>query len=452
MGEFLFDEFSPVSAKAWKQKIQLDLKGADYNETLLTKTNEGIVIKPFYHEEEYEKLPITDKKHASRICQSVYVDKIATTKYLGMEALQKGATALQFEAAKPFVIQELLSSDLLERSAAIHFKFSFLDEDFYSQLVALDSQTKSYLNLDLIGNLVKTGNWFFSKEKDHEILKNLVNKAPSQSFVLGVDTSAYQNAGANMVQQIAYALAHANEYLNYFDGRKTLNIQFQFAMGGNYFFEIAKLRAFRHLWKLITDAYDLEVNTKVMATPTLRNKTLYDYNVNLLRTTTECMSALLGGADTITNIAYDAIFHKSNAFGERIARNQLLILQNESYFEEAASIVNGSYYIETLTAQFAEKALTLFKSIENTGGFLKQLVEGTIQRKIEENAIKEQEQFDNGEIVLLGTNKHPNPNDVMKNDLELYPFVKIKPRKTLIRPIIPRRLAEKYEQERLDKE
>jgi methylmalonyl-CoA mutase len=164
------------------------------------------------------------------------------------------------------------------------------------------------------------------------------------------------------------------------------------------------------------------------------------------------MSAILGGADTIANLPYDALYHKDNEFGDRIARNQLLILKNESYFDKVNNPSDGSYYIENLTHQLAEKALALFKDIEANGGFLKQLNEGIIKRKIQESADKEQELFDTGKEILLGTNKYPNKNDRMKDDLELFPFVKIKPRKTLITPIIEKRLAEKMEQDRLKEE
>jgi Methylmalonyl-CoA mutase, N-terminal domain/subunit len=190
----------------------------------------------------------------------------------------------------------------------------------------------------------------------------------------------------------------------------------------------------------------------ILVSPTKRNKTLYDYNVNMLRTTTECMSAILGGADAIANLPYDALYHKDNEFGDRIARNQLLILKHESYFDKVNNPADGSYYIENLTHQLAEKALTLFKDIEANGGFLKQLNEGIIKRKIQESADKEQQLFDAGKEVLLGTNKYPNKNDRMKDELELYPFVKMKPRKTLIMPIIEKRLAEKMEQEKLKEE
>src|SRR5690606_19194296 len=132
------------------------------------------------------------------------------------------------------------------------------------------------------------------------------------------------------------------------------------------------------------------------------------------------------------NLAHDAIFRKANTFGTRMASNQLLILKHESYFNTVNNPADGTYYIEVITTQLAEKALELFKDIEANGGFLKQLKESTIQRKIKESAEKEQQQFDVNSIVLVGTNKHTNQNDKMKDALELYPFVKTNPRKTLI--------------------
>ena len=190
----------------------------------------------------------------------------------------------------------------------------------------------------------------------------------------------------------------------------------------------------------------------IVARPSKRNKTLYDYNINMLRTTTECMSAILGGANTICNLPYDSLYHKSNEFGERISRNQLLILKAESYFDSVSNPADGTYYIESLTSELGEKALEIFKDIESNGGFLSQLKEGIIQRKIKESAAKEQQRFDSGSLVLLGTNKHPNKKDRMKDDLELYPFVKTNVRKTLITPIIEKRLSEKLEQTRLENE
>jgi len=164
------------------------------------------------------------------------------------------------------------------------------------------------------------------------------------------------------------------------------------------------------------------------------------------------MSAILGGANTINNLPYDAVYHKSNTFGERISRNQLLILKNESYFNAVENPSDGAYFIEDTTQQLCDKALTLFKTIEQNGGFLDALKKGTIQKKIKESAAKEQSLFNTGELVLLGTNKHPNPDDKMKDNLELFPFLKQHARKTLIEPIIETRLAEAIEKNRLETE
>lgn len=128
---------------------------------------------------------------------------------------------------------------------------------------------------------------------------------------------------------------------------------------------------------------------------------------------------------------------------------QLLILKHESYFDKVENPADGAYYIESLTNQLASKALELFKSIENGGGFLTQLKEHTIQRKTKESARASQEDFNTGRQILIGTNQYPNPQDRMKDSLELYPFVKTDKRKTLIEPIIERRLSEIMEQERL---
>ncbi|HET8854560.1 MAG TPA: methylmalonyl-CoA mutase family protein, partial [Salinimicrobium sp.] len=174
-------------------------------------------------------------------------------------------------------------------------------------------------------------------------------------------------------------------------------------------------------------------------------------NVNLLRTTTESMSAVIGGADFVSNLAYDEFYHKSNEFSSRIAKNQLLILKNESYLDQV-NPADGTYYLEELTQQFSEKALEIFKGIEKGGGFLKQLKEGIIQKKIAESAAKEQQQVESGEMTLVGTNKYIHPQDLMKGETEIYPFLKHNPRKTLIRPIIPKRLSEKTEKQRMAKE
>ena len=441
----LFNDFMPVSAKAWKQKIQMDLKGADYNDILLSNTNEGITIKPFYHHDTLKKLAIPAVASDTKICQTIFIANEKKANGIAKEASQKGANIIRFIADKPFNYSELFSG---LNNVEITVVFHFLEEEFLNKFIDFSIDYKIHLTIDVINHFTSDGNWYNSQESDFKLLKSIqVNN--KNTSILGVDSSLYQKSGANIVQQIAYTLAHVNEYFNAGLVLDKSVLSVTFSVGSNYFFEISKIRAFRYLFKKLATEYNLDIQPNITIEPTTRNKTIYDYNVNLLRTTTECMSGILGGADIVNNNAYDAIYHRSNPFGSRIARNQLLILKEESYFKNNKEIAKGSYYIEQLTYGIAEKALAIFKGIEKNGGFIAQLEKGVIQRKIEESAQKEQAQFDSGTLVLLGTNKYPNENDIMKDDLELYPFVKTKVRKTIIKPIIPKRLSEKHEMNRL---
>lgn len=448
----LFSEFEAISSKQWKQQIQYELKGADYNETLVWESPEGIKVKPFYHNDETEvNLEAIVPTKPFAIVQNIFVHDVKKSNARALETLQRGTESVRFTLENDAVSIEELMQNLPLENVNYYFNLPFLSVEFSNKISEFASKNKAniFIQNNPIGQLAKDGNWFENLEKDFEKLNTIASKS-TISF-LTISSGIYQNAGANIVQQLAYTLAQANEYFNRIPAINQ-QITIEVAVGTNYFFEIAKLRALRLLFNTLASEYNHNFDCHIIATPTKRNKTLYDYNVNMLRTTTECMSAILGGADAVANLAYDAIYHKDNEFGDRISRNQLLVLKHESYFDKVNNPADGAYYIETLTEQLAEKALELFKDIEKNGGLISQLIDGTIQRKINESAQKEQELFDSGKEVLLGTNKYPNKNDQMKNDLELYPFVKQNARKTLITPIIEKRLAEKLEQERLSQE
>lgn len=447
----LFPEFEPVSSKQWKQQIQYELKGADYNETLVWESPEGIKVKPFYHnDEDKANLGSNTPETAFSIVQNIFVHDVKKSNERALDTLQRGAESIRFTIENETIsITELMHNLPLENTT-YYLNLPFLSIDFVNQLNDFSSKNKAnfILQIDPIGQLCSDGNWFENLDSDFEKLNTIGTK--SIPF-LKVTSGIYQNAGANKVQELAYTLAHINEYFNRIPNLNS-PITIEVAVGTNYFFEIAKLRALRLLFNTLAKEYNHNFDCHIIATPTKRNKTIYDYNVNMLRTTTECMSAILGGANAIANLPYDSLYHKDNEFGDRIARNQLLVLKHESYFDKVNNPADGAYYIESITELLAEKALLLFKDIEANGGFITQLIEGNIQKKISESAAKEQELFDSGKEVLLGTNKYPNKNDKMKHDLELYPFVKQNPRKTLITPIIEKRWAEKVEQERLSQE
>ena len=448
----LFQDFEKITSKQWKNQIQFDLKGADYNDTLVWESLEGIKVKPFYHnDEDAVTNAVSTTNTQFSIVQDIYVNDTEKSVAKANEALNRGAESIRFiipnnEIDSAFLINNINSPK------AVYLQLLFLDADVITKIneEAAKQSFEIFVLVDPIHQLGFDGNFYKDGNSDFATLNEINKKADNINW-LTVNATTYQNAGANMIQQVAYTLAHANEYLNRIENFDK-NITVEVAVGGNYFFEIAKLRAIRLTLNALAEAYSENISFHIIAKPTRRNKTIYDYNVNMLRTTTECMSAVLGGADAVENLAYDAVFHKTNEFGERISRNQLLILKEESYFDKVNNPADGTYYIENLTNQLAEKGLELFKDIEKNGGLISKLIDGTIQRKIGESAEKEQALFNEGKEVLLGTNKYPNAQDQMKNDLELYPFVKQNPRKTLITPIIEKRLAETLEQERLASE
>ncbi len=456
-GKTLFDDFSEVSGKAWKQKIQYDLKGKDYNEAVVWDSPEGIKVKPFYHADDFieKNNLVTASSHPWNIGQVIYAGNSIMANEKAQKMIGKGAEALRFTIPSSDIDSIPLLNNIDLNRVSVYLDMQFLSKEYIATIFEKTSNTtKLYCQVDPIGHLARSGNWYQSMVSDLNAVDELTTLELDN--LVSIDISLYENAGADMTQQLAYGLSHANEYLNHLNENESLqkckNIQFKIAVGGNYFFEISKLRALRKLWNVLTEAYGVSCDLHITAMPSRRNKTIYDYNVNMLRTTTECMSAILGGANTIFNLPYDSVYHKNNDFAERIALNQLLLLKEESYFDKVGNPTDGAYYIESMTNQLAEKALVLFKAIEKVGGLLKQLKNHSIQNKIADSAKKQQERFTKKQDILVGTNAYQNDADVMKGNLELYPFVKRNPRKTLITPIIEKRLAEELEQNRLDNE
>ena len=455
-GETLFDSFRDISEKEWKQKIQYNLKGKDYNEEVVWNSPEGIKVKPFYHAEDLEHITIQQVQNSTwKIGQNIYAGNAIMANEKALRYLEKGAEALQFIVPSENVDAVVILNNIDLSRVRVCFELQFLSKTYIKQILdRVPNADKIHWQIDPIGHLARSGNWYENMSSDMSLIGELFTL--DTETILSVDVSLYENAGADIVQQLAYAMSHANEYLNVLQQGENLgqlkSIDFKVSVAGNYFFEIAKLKALRNLWNVLSKAYGITISCSIVSQPSKRNKTIYDFNVNMLRTTTECMSAVLGGSDVVFNLNYNAVYKKDNDFANRIALNQLILLKEESYFDKVENATEGSYYIETITHQLAEKALLLFKAIEKDGGFLKQLKNHTIQNKIADSARKQQEKFDAKKVVLVGSNVFQNEADKMGEALELYPFVKKNPRKTLITPIIEKRLAEELEQNRLSHE
>lgn len=259
-----------------------------------------------------------------------------------------------------------------------------------------------------------------------------------------------------MVDQLAFAAATGNEYLGFSNKTDQVvqQIHFNFAVASNYFLEIAKLRAFRLIWSQILDTYQEGLSQKYPAyihaqTSTL-NISLKDSYNNILRTTTEAMSAAIGSADAITVIPFDNLYNEENSFSDRIARNIQLILKEEAYFDKVADPSAGSYFIEHLTTHLAEEAWKIFQEIEKNGGFYNSIKHGFVQKRVKEAQQARMEAAKKGELVLLGVNKHP-VKDEEEHKPRSKPRVKIIPKIPYkeIETISELRIAEAFETETL---
>ena len=455
----LFKGFEPVSPKAWKQKIQVDLKGGDYNELLTHLSPEGILIKPFYTAEDRTGDP-GEKARAGRSWKIGHaLDATGdSTAEQAADALANGVESLLIRLRSGGESPSAGSWDALADKGSIYWEREDLNAHWEEGIPA-SCRMQSTVLADPIGALAASGNWSLGMEEDLDwVFEAAAATGESGAkFAIMIRAEVYQGAGANRVQELAYTLAHAHEYLlrakNAPEGISIMDAPvFKVSLGGDYFMDIAKLRALRRLWALLAQDHGLSGDCHIIALPGLRNKTLYDYNTNMLRTTLECMSAVLGGADLICNQPYDVLYNAPNAFGDRISRNQLLLLRHESHFDKVGNPADGSYYLESLTDQLGTQALELFKTLEKGGGLLAQLKSHQIQKKIRESAEKAARSLNDGDSVLVGSTVFPNPEDRMSDKVPEGYTAKSKGGKTLIEPLPLRRLTAAYESQRLQDE
>ncbi|MFB0910233.1 MAG: methylmalonyl-CoA mutase family protein, partial [Flavobacterium sp.] len=270
MATNLFDDFDPVSSKQWKQKIQFELKGADYNESLIWNSPEDIKVKPFYHKDEFTKaLAVTTKASEFKICQNIFVFDVEKSVERALDTLERGADSLRFTIEDDSIDVGKLLEKLPLENVAVYFNFKFFSIDFVQTIDTIIQHKKAvaYYNMDPIGQLARDGNWFTTKDKNNFDSLNLLSTAVPNSSIISIDATLYQNAGANMEQQLAYSLAHANEYFNRIP---VINkpIVIQVAVGTNYFFEIAKLRALRLLFNLVAKEYNHNLECHLLVSPT----------------------------------------------------------------------------------------------------------------------------------------------------------------------------------------
>ncbi|MFV0521720.1 MAG: methylmalonyl-CoA mutase family protein [Mangrovibacterium sp.] len=455
----LFQEFPSVSTEDWKAKIVTDLKGADFDRKLVWRTNEGFAVQPFYRLDDVEKLDYLNTlpgefpfvRGAKTNDNDWYVRQnivVVGANYeaankKALEVLNKGVTSLGFVFDAPcsatgFKAEDLdvLFKDICLEAIEVNLVPMCCGKGHAEALAAYiekcecdSNKVNASVTMDPLGRYLTRGVLKGGLSEHITRVKYAMEKTANikNLRVIGVNAKNYGNSGASVSQELGFALAQAAEYMDLLTelGVEAKNIaksiKFNFSVSANYFMEIAKLRAGRMLWAQIVKAYTgKECTCAVMnihAETGSYNKSVYDPYVNMLRTQTETMSAALGGADSITVSPFNEIYEKPTEFSERIARNQQLLLKEESHFDRIVDPSAGSYYIEELTASVAEEAWKLFLTIQEKGGFVAAAKDGFIQAEVKAMAAKRDKNIATRRENILGTNQFPNFTETMVTEL-----------------------------------
>lgn len=449
----LFAEFPEVTTPQWEEKILADLKGKEYEKALVWRTNEGFSVRPYYRAENLEGLGYLDAApgefpfvrgneagHSWLVRQDIVVTGFAEANKKALEVLGKGVNSLGFIfdcSARPAIedLQTLLKEICLE-AAEINFVCSCRNCDVtgaFTELVKQGPWNKARVtasvNNDPLCVLMLKGR--FEEGNEPEAFSQLAEKVKSGSSIpgmrtVGVNGKFFGHSGASVVQELAFSLSMGAEYLTRLTAagltpdEAAKAVKFNFSISNNYFLEIARLRAGRYLWAHIVKAFGANIpdSMKMMvhSETGMFNKTVYDPYVNLLRTQTEAMSAALGGAHSITVLPFDALFRDPSEFSERIARNQQILLKEESNIDKVTDAAGGSYYIENLTAALIGQVWKLFLETGDRGGFLAALREGFIQKQISEMAARRDQNLALRRENLLGINQFPNFTETIREE------------------------------------
>ena len=439
--EKLFGQFPPISTAEWKDKVIADLKGADFDKKLVWRTNEGFNVQPMYRAEDIVGLKTTDSLPGEYpyvrgtkcdnewlIRQDIFVENPQEANRKALDLLNKGITSLGFQIGRDQITPESLAS-LLNGINAEKVELNFIsciknaskigeELSSYFKKQGIDLQkVKGSIGFDPFKRILKHGRDFPKYADMAEQVINSVSELPGYR-VLMADAFMLNNAGSYITQELGFALAWGNEWLSVLTDKglsvdKVANrIKFNFGISSNYFMEMAKFRAARMLWAQIVSAYkpncDCASKIEMHAQTSRFNMTIYEAHVNLLRSQTETMSAALAGVNSITVTPFDITYKQPDEFSERIARNQQLLLKEESRFNKIVDPAGGSYYIETLTASIAEEAWKLFLEVEDAGGFYAALRSGFVQNTVNAAAESRRTAIARRKEILLGTNQYPN--------------------------------------------
>ncbi len=364
---------------SWENLVKKQLKTEDIY-TILKKENlEGIDVKPFYNSVEKPMVNLPKVEESTHLVATYH------------ESLEDDVFAFLLNEN----VENLVGKTVFVNNKDLAEHISPQDEDQYFSLIDVFDEENAEINDQLVKELLA---------KDFK--RNIC-----------VDISLHQNAGAAIYQQLGIALAKTKELIEIYGAEIINKLIFRMAVGGNYFFEMAKIRAFKLVFNQLSKEYDLNEIPYIFAETSLRNKSISDNENNLIRSTLELASAMIGGADAVYSTNY--LVEKSTENSEEISFKQQIVLAYESIINVFEDASNGSYYIEDITNQIADKSWKFFVEIEEKGGYLELLKQGIIQKNIHDHAVEEQKWVEEGKIKLIGVNLYPKL-ELKKSIEELY--------------------------------
>jgi methylmalonyl-CoA mutase len=460
----LLDEFSAPDFDKWLALVDSQLKGVPFEKKLVTKTLEGISIQPIYLKKDAKDIsgpgqfPYTRGTKASgavvtnwEVSQRVNYASPKQFNEAITSDINNGITSVNLaldragrsgfdpaENAKDKIGKGGLSISLQKDigEALNNLDFTHLTFQIDAGIAALPftSLMLAYFNkqgdaienisgnvlFDPLSILAVEGELGFPLEKIYDQMAGLTKWASENTpklKTIGIDARPYLEGGGSAVQELAFALATAVEYLKEVQNRGlsinevAANISFALATGSDFFMEIAKLRALRSLWANIVEAFGGKSSSQkatIYSCSAKYNKTIHDPYVNMLRNTTEAFSSILGGCDILSVEPFDDIQGQPDTFSRRIARNTQLVLKEECSGDSVIDPVGGSWYVEELTESLADKAWKLFQDIEEMGGMSAALKTGFPQKSIAEVHQKRAQKVAQLRNVAVGTNKYAN--------------------------------------------
>ena len=446
MKEKLFSEFQAPTTQEWLDKIQVDLKGADFQKRMVWKTNEGFDVQPFYRREDLADLKAVNSlpgefpfvrgnktdNNLWFVRQEINVECPKAANEKALDILNKGVDSIGFKVPGKSISKEFVA-ELLEGIMPQYVELNFstcqrhcvelakvLVEYFKEKNYPL-ADLKGSINFDPIAKILCKGTDTSALIAEGKALIEALAELPGYKCI-SVNSVALNNAGAYIYQELGYALAWGAEYLNMLTEAgvdataAAKRIKFNMGVSDNYFMEIAKFRAARMLWAQIVKQYepkcDCACKMHVCAFTSEYNQTIFDSYVNLLRSQTEAMSAALANVDSIVVTPFDKPYEVPTEFAERIARNQQLLLKEEAHFDKLVDVAGGSYTIEHLTDAIAKEGWKLFLAVENAGGFLAEVLNGNIQNAVNASNDKRHADAAKRKEFILGTNQFPNFTEV----------------------------------------